>query len=124
MITGLDHVISSPEPAEAELLVRSMMLFIWPDAWIEAGDGSWKCPLTDMSHLLGPEFMIYETEGTFRAVEEKGVTEKTDPALLHVLLTEDEATLVIGDHTDPNSAFGRYIQRIIFRLDGASQHSL
>lgn len=96
MISGQDIVIRSGPVDKAFPLVLWHCRRMWPDAWVEDGEGEWAAPIREVTNAQS-EIFVYENRAVMEEIDEHGVTPQTDQSMLHVILEKGQATLVVAD---------------------------
>jgi len=122
MIGGTDQVIARrPEEAARRALVFAL-LAKWPEAVIE--DARSEASATKLEHadpaLLPDEMLVYESEAWRETWTREGATERNADRMIHILLGENEITLVVDERAGCETAgIAEHVRLMLLELSPA-----
>jgi hypothetical protein len=122
MIGGTDQVIRrKPDEATRRALLGSL-LRKWPAAVIE--DAASEARATELAHAdpasLPEEMLVYESEAWRETWEREGATGVNADRMIHILLGENEITLVVDDRAGGQTAsIAEHVRDMLLELSPA-----
>lgn len=105
MIGGVDRQFpmsrSFPEALDS---AAHAILRRWRTAVFQSGDGTVYITLGDVPLSTVAELFVYRDAASLRDWEAKGATPENSTAMIHLLVTRNVLTLVVGDPREPVAA--------------------
>jgi hypothetical protein len=119
MIGGQDHIIPTANALAALEHAMRMVRRIWHSAVFEDGrTGEPIDPFAQPSLLGRREVLAFKDAAASRLWEEVGADETTRNTLIHLLISQDELTVVVDDEPSPE------MQRFLHSLSHALKQDL
>lgn len=122
MIGGADHVIARRPEESAKRALVFALLVKWPEAVIE--DAQSDAPATKLEYAdpasLPEEILVYESQAWRETWAREGVTERNADRMIHIILGENEITLVVDEHAQCETAgIAEHVRDMLLELSPA-----